>query len=58
LVWSTIPESYVVIDCEHIEDTNYADLSKHLVVTDPKEGGLTDALAQRAVAILNRKSGG
>ena len=58
LVWSTVPESYVVIDCEHIEDTNYAALSKHLVVTDPKEGGLTEFLGKRAVEILNRKSGG
>ena len=54
LVWATVPESYVVIDCERIEDTNYADLSKHLVVTDPKEGGLTEDLAQRAVEILNK----
>ena len=57
LVWSTIPESYVVIDCEHIEDTNYAELSKHIVITDPKEGGLTDALAKRAVEILNKMRG-
>lgn len=56
LVWATTPESYVVIDCEQIDDTFFAKVSNHLVVTDPKEGGLTEDLAQRAVEILNRKN--
>ena len=53
LIWAPIPKSYVVIDPADIGNTGYAALSEFAIKTDT-EKGLTEEMAQKSIAILNK----
>jgi len=54
LIWATIPDSYVIIDTVDIGDTGYAPLSNFTIKVDDPERGLTDEMAKKSIAILNK----
>ena len=55
--WMSIagePESFVIIDTDKKKYGNL--LRPYVIIADPKAGGLTEALAHKAIRILNKGS--
>lgn len=53
--WMSIagePESFVIIDCDRKKYGNL--LCPYVIIADPENGGLTEALAKKAIRILNK----